>query len=416
MSYVAAGDRYDQMRYNRCGRERARAPCDLARALAQLRRHHARSRRAVRSCGAPSTSASPTSTSRTTTARRTARPRRTSAGSCGTTSGPTATSSSSRRRPATTCGPARTATAARASTCSRASTRASPRLGLDYVDIFYSHRVDPSTPLEETMGALDSAVRQGKALYVGISSYSAEKTTRGSRDPARPRHAAPDPPAVVLDAEPLDRAGPGRDARRARRGVHHVLAARPGRAHRPLPATASRRARARAATTRSRPRRSREETLAKVQGAERDRRRRAVSRSPRWRSPGRCATRGSPRRSSARAASRSSSRTSARSTTSSSRRRARRDRRSRARERRQHLGGVERPLSGRSGRRRWSTAASARATSIVSEIALGSWLTFGGGIERDRARRVRRPGLRARDQLHRHGERLRPRRGRGVPR
>jgi L-glyceraldehyde 3-phosphate reductase len=50
------------------------------------------------------------------------------------------------------------------------------RLGLDYVDIFYSHRVDPSTPLEETMGALDTAVRQGKALYVGISSYSAEKT------------------------------------------------------------------------------------------------------------------------------------------------------------------------------------------------------------------------------------------------
>jgi L-glyceraldehyde 3-phosphate reductase len=50
------------------------------------------------------------------------------------------------------------------------------RLGLDYVDIFYSHRFDPETPLEETMGALDSAVRQGKALYVGISSYSAEKT------------------------------------------------------------------------------------------------------------------------------------------------------------------------------------------------------------------------------------------------
>src|SRR5437879_3503783 len=50
------------------------------------------------------------------------------------------------------------------------------RLGLDYVDIFYSHRVDPETPLEETMGALDSAVRQGKALYVGISSYSAERT------------------------------------------------------------------------------------------------------------------------------------------------------------------------------------------------------------------------------------------------
>jgi L-glyceraldehyde 3-phosphate reductase len=50
------------------------------------------------------------------------------------------------------------------------------RMGIDYVDIFYSHRFDPETPLEETMGALDSAVRQGKALYAGISSYSAKKT------------------------------------------------------------------------------------------------------------------------------------------------------------------------------------------------------------------------------------------------
>jgi L-glyceraldehyde 3-phosphate reductase len=50
------------------------------------------------------------------------------------------------------------------------------RMGLDYVDIFYSHRLDASTPLEETMGALDAAVRQGKALYVGISSYDAERT------------------------------------------------------------------------------------------------------------------------------------------------------------------------------------------------------------------------------------------------
>jgi len=50
------------------------------------------------------------------------------------------------------------------------------RMGLDYVDIFYSHRFDPETPLEETMGALDTAVRQGKALYVGISSYSPAKT------------------------------------------------------------------------------------------------------------------------------------------------------------------------------------------------------------------------------------------------
>ncbi|MEX0407641.1 L-glyceraldehyde 3-phosphate reductase [Aquibium sp. LZ166] len=50
------------------------------------------------------------------------------------------------------------------------------RLGLDYVDIFYSHRFDPDTPLEETMGALDQAVRSGKALYVGISSYNSQRT------------------------------------------------------------------------------------------------------------------------------------------------------------------------------------------------------------------------------------------------
>jgi L-glyceraldehyde 3-phosphate reductase len=54
------------------------------------------------------------------------------------------------------------------------------RMGLPYVDIFYSHRADPDTPLEETMGALDAAVRQGKALYAGISSYSAERTRRAA--------------------------------------------------------------------------------------------------------------------------------------------------------------------------------------------------------------------------------------------
>jgi len=54
------------------------------------------------------------------------------------------------------------------------------RMGLDYVDIFYSHRVDPDTPLEETMGALDTAVRSGKALYAGISSYSPERTVRAA--------------------------------------------------------------------------------------------------------------------------------------------------------------------------------------------------------------------------------------------
>jgi L-glyceraldehyde 3-phosphate reductase len=55
------------------------------------------------------------------------------------------------------------------------------RMGLDYVDIFYSHRPDPDTPLEETMGALHTAVQQGKALYVGISNYSAEQTREAAR-------------------------------------------------------------------------------------------------------------------------------------------------------------------------------------------------------------------------------------------
>ncbi|HEY9378173.1 MAG TPA: L-glyceraldehyde 3-phosphate reductase [Jiangellaceae bacterium] len=54
------------------------------------------------------------------------------------------------------------------------------RMGLDYVDIFYSHRFDPDTPLEETMGALDTAVRSGRALYAGVSSYSAEKTAEAA--------------------------------------------------------------------------------------------------------------------------------------------------------------------------------------------------------------------------------------------
>lgn len=55
------------------------------------------------------------------------------------------------------------------------------RMGLDYVDIFYSHRPDPNTPLEETMGALDQAVRSGRALYVGVSNYSAEQTREAAR-------------------------------------------------------------------------------------------------------------------------------------------------------------------------------------------------------------------------------------------
>ena len=55
------------------------------------------------------------------------------------------------------------------------------RMNLEYVDIFYSHRFDPETPLEETMGALDTAVRSGKALYAGVSNYTAEQTAEAAR-------------------------------------------------------------------------------------------------------------------------------------------------------------------------------------------------------------------------------------------
>jgi L-glyceraldehyde 3-phosphate reductase len=66
------------------------------------------------------------------------------------------------------------------------------RMGLDYVDVFYSHRFDPDTPMEETLGALDSAVRQGKALYVGISSWSADRT----RDAVRILRELGTPPLI----------------------------------------------------------------------------------------------------------------------------------------------------------------------------------------------------------------------------
>ena len=79
------------------------------------------------------------------------------------------------------------------------------RMGLDYVDIFYSHRVDPTTPLEETMGALAHACRQGKALYVGISSYSPELTRQAHEILKARGGAAADPSAVLFDGQPLGR-------------------------------------------------------------------------------------------------------------------------------------------------------------------------------------------------------------------
>ena len=189
------------------------------------------------------------------------------------------------------------------------------RLGLDYVDIFYSHRPDPETPIEETMGALASAVQQGKALYVGISNYDPEQTTRRCRRARRAQGPAAHPPAALLDVRPPHRGRAVPRARRARHRQHRVLAARAGPAHRPLP-------------RRQRPDRTRapptsrflsedsidSDYLERVRGPERPWRMPADSRSRSSRCPGCCVTRRSPARSSVRPASPSSSRTSQRST------------------------------------------------------------------------------------------------------
>ena len=163
------------------------------------------------------------------------------------------------------------------------------RMGLDYVDIFYSHRFDPDTPLEETMGALDSAVRAGKALYAGISSYSAEKTREAAailHDLGTPllihqpsysmlnRWIEPD----LLDAR-----------RRPRRRLHRLLAARAGDAHEQVPGRdpgGLARELAELALSRSPDRRGARDDPR----AERDREPGAARPSHRWRSHGRCAT------------------------------------------------------------------------------------------------------------------------------
>ena len=164
------------------------------------------------------------------------------------------------------------------------------RMGLKYVDIFYSHRFDPDTPLEETMGALDYIVRSGRALYAGISSYNAEQTARAAKILKDARHALPDPPAQLQHVQPLDR---GRAHRRARQGthrLHRVLAAGAGPADQQIPERHSRRfprrethlARSGIDHARRRSRRSRSSTSS---------RRAAVSRWRRWPWRGRCGTR-----------------------------------------------------------------------------------------------------------------------------
>ena len=99
------------------------------------------------------------------------------------------------------------------------------RMGLDYVDIFYSHRFDPDTPLEETMGALATAVRQGKALYVGISSYNSERTRAAAKILRELGVPLPHPSAELFADQSLDRERrPARCAGKRGHGLHRVLA------------------------------------------------------------------------------------------------------------------------------------------------------------------------------------------------
>ena len=108
------------------------------------------------------------------------------------------------------------------------------RMGLDYVDIFYSHRPDPDTPLEETMGALAHAVRSGKALYAGISNYQPAETVARGENSARTGHAVPHPSAALQHVGPLGRTATARHAGSGRHRLHRFLAAGEGPVDRPL--------------------------------------------------------------------------------------------------------------------------------------------------------------------------------------
>ena len=164
------------------------------------------------------------------------------------------------------------------------------RMGLDYVDIFYSHRFDPETPLEETMGALASAVHQGKALYVGISSYNAKRTRAAAKILREMGTPCLIHQPSYSHAQPLARAR--RPARRARnRGgrLHRVLAARPGAAHRQVSRRHSRRQPRQDRTFLQAVDADRGKPYARAR-ARRDRQAARPVARRRWRSPGSCAT------------------------------------------------------------------------------------------------------------------------------
>ena len=234
-AYVPAPDRYERMPYRRCGRSGLAAAGDLARPVAELRRrppaaeqprdaapgvrprHHAlRPRQQLRAALRQRRDQLRADLRRGLPAA-------------------TATSSSSRRRRARTCGPGPMASGARASTCSASLDQSLTRMRLDHVDIFYSHRFDPEHAAEETMGALDTAVRPGQGALCRDLLLRSAAHRGGGADPARTRHPAADPSALLLDAEPLDRGRPARRARARGRRRDRVLAACAGPADRPLP-------------------------------------------------------------------------------------------------------------------------------------------------------------------------------------
>ena len=267
-----------------CSSPRSRSGCGGTSATT------ARSRRAARSSAARSTSASRTSTSRTTTGRRTARRRRTSAGCCARTSSPYRDElvDLDEGRLRHVAGPVR-----RVGLAQVPAREPRPEPRAHGARLRRHLLLAPLRPGDAARGD-DGRARHrrpaGQGAVRGHLLLLGGEDARGGRDPARPRHAAPHPPAVVLDAEPLDRARPPRRARRARRRLHRLLAARAGDAHRPVPGRDPRGlAREPPGLALARPahrRGAREDPR-----AERDRRRPRPDASRRWRSPGRSATR-----------------------------------------------------------------------------------------------------------------------------
>ena len=182
MSYEPNAKRYDAAAFRRCGKIRACAAANLAWTCGRILVAWTHSRQAVPSSAAHSISGvSRTSTWRITMGRRTDQQRRTLAKSCGRISANFAMNSLFLPKAGWDMWPGPYGVGGSRKYLLASLDESLSRMGLEYVDIFYSHRPTMDVPLEETMGALAHAVRQGKALYVGISSYSPERTREAAK-------------------------------------------------------------------------------------------------------------------------------------------------------------------------------------------------------------------------------------------